>query len=173
MDGQIFDDVTRRLALGTSRRSVLRGLLGLGAIIIGARAADARAQPDGRCSALCKELFSPGPERGRCVSQGARGEGPCAGGCAGTTCVAPSVVNATTCRCECEATACDAFGEYRNQETCACDCLAPNFIECGGVCCYTGGSGNMFEQCVDNICLPESVQLRRQVVRTYRSLLPE
>jgi hypothetical protein len=44
MDGRNFDDLTRKLATGTSRRSVLRGLLGGAAALGGMKAAGVSAQ---------------------------------------------------------------------------------------------------------------------------------
>lgn len=43
MDGQNFDELTRKLATGISRRSVLRGPIGGGAALIGAKAASTAA----------------------------------------------------------------------------------------------------------------------------------
>ena len=43
MDGNNFDDLTRKLATGASRRSVLRGLLGGAAALGGLKATDALA----------------------------------------------------------------------------------------------------------------------------------
>lgn len=45
MDGKNFDDLTRKLATGTSRRNVLRGLIGGGAALVGMKAADISAAP--------------------------------------------------------------------------------------------------------------------------------
>jgi hypothetical protein len=76
-----LDDLARRLAGGTiSRREAVRLL---GSALVGGVLASipgvALAQPGGNsaCVQFCKQEFPPGPERGRCISQGARGEGPC------------------------------------------------------------------------------------------------
>lgn len=46
MDGNGFDDLTRRLATGRSRRSVLRGIVGGGAALAAARAGTSLAAPE-------------------------------------------------------------------------------------------------------------------------------
>ncbi len=81
-----FDDLARSLAGGTSRREALRGLgFGLGALLLtplGARRSEALSD----CAQFCASIFSPGPERGECVSLAAH----CAGGdqeaCAASLC---------------------------------------------------------------------------------------
>ena len=78
MDSHRFDELTRRLATGASRRSLLKGLIGLSAGSLAAWTDDTLAKPDTSCSQLCKDRFPPGRERGQCISQGTRGEGPCA-----------------------------------------------------------------------------------------------
>ena len=83
MDGRQFDYWTRRPACGASRRRVLRGLAaGAGGLValLGGRAAARDDGEDGgnACARFCQRAFPPGPERARCVSQGARGRGPCA-----------------------------------------------------------------------------------------------
>jgi hypothetical protein len=45
MDGRNFDDLTRRLAKGTNRRSLLKGLIGGGAAMVAAKGGSALAQP--------------------------------------------------------------------------------------------------------------------------------
>jgi hypothetical protein len=85
MDGQRFDELARTLAAGISRRRALKALAGggLGALLAPTVPAPAPARAKGgggnrACAERCRALFPPGKARGRCVSQGARGEGPCA-----------------------------------------------------------------------------------------------
>jgi hypothetical protein len=52
MDGRDFDDMTRRLALGRSRRSVLKGVIGGVAVLAGGRAGTALAGPKDKV-AIC------------------------------------------------------------------------------------------------------------------------
>jgi hypothetical protein len=85
MERQRFDDITRALAAASSRRRALKALGGalVGALLApgGRGPSPARAQGGGgnrACAERCKQLFPPGKERGRCISQGARGLGPCA-----------------------------------------------------------------------------------------------
>jgi hypothetical protein len=46
MDGRGFDDLTRNVAQATSRRSLLRGLIGGGAAVVATKAGTTLAQPD-------------------------------------------------------------------------------------------------------------------------------
>ena len=97
MDDKHFDNLTRSLAGGSSRRRVLGLLAGAVAAALGGRSAD--AQGNSACAQLCKQLHPPGKARGECISQGARGRGPCAG--AGTTTTtttteAPTTTTTTT-----------------------------------------------------------------------------
>jgi hypothetical protein len=73
-----LDDLARRLAGGTiSRRKAVRLL---GASLLGGALASvpgfAWAQ-NNACERYCRQNFPRGPERARCISQGAQGEGPC------------------------------------------------------------------------------------------------
>lgn len=81
MDQERFDRITRTLATGQSRRRVLGLLTGGLAVAFGGGARPALAQGkaggNSACAALCKELYPPGAERGQCIADGARGEGPC------------------------------------------------------------------------------------------------
>lgn len=82
MDSERFDALTRRLATERpSRRRLLRGLGGSlgGAVLasLGIQAADANSDGNMRCAAYCQRAFPPGPARGQCISDGARGKGPC------------------------------------------------------------------------------------------------
>ena len=43
----------------------------------GSSKGDVAAQRNAACAARCKDLFPPGKERGQCISDGARGRGPC------------------------------------------------------------------------------------------------
>ncbi len=79
MDGQRFDDLTRRFGSARSRRSVLRGfgaavLGGLGIGRLGG--GDAGAAGNSDCAHWCSTYFS-GADRGRCTSDAAHGRGVC------------------------------------------------------------------------------------------------
>ena len=81
MDQERFDRITRTLASGQSRRGVLKGVTGMavgGLLAVafgGSKATVARSNSE--CAHLCIEMFPPGKARGDCISQGARGQGPC------------------------------------------------------------------------------------------------
>jgi hypothetical protein len=75
-----IDRLARGLATGTvSRRKALRML---GAALVGGALASipgvawAAKGGNSECVKCCKENFPPGPERGQCISAGARGECP-------------------------------------------------------------------------------------------------
>jgi hypothetical protein len=76
-----LDELSKGLASGTlSRRKALRLL---GAALVGGALASipgvgwAAQGGNSACAKFCRENFPPGPERGECISSGARGEGPC------------------------------------------------------------------------------------------------
>jgi hypothetical protein len=71
MDGNSFDDWTRRLAAGRSRRSVLRGMVAGSAAVVAARAGSSLAAPGGKVS-LC-HLTGNGSYQSISVSQNAVG----------------------------------------------------------------------------------------------------
>jgi hypothetical protein len=107
-----FDELAKGLASGTiSRRKALRLM---GSALLGGVLASipgvALAQQDGNsaCAHFCNEVFPPGPERGQCKSQGAKGEGPCyectpglGGGPNFPGCPADQVPDEVTCECIC------------------------------------------------------------------------
>jgi hypothetical protein len=76
-----LDELARGLASGSiSRRRALRWMGG--ALIGGVLAsipgmALAQERGNNACVQFCTREFPPGPERALCISQGARGEGPC------------------------------------------------------------------------------------------------
>lgn len=100
MDDRRFDSLTRFLAAKPSRRRLLKGLAA-GAL---AAVVPARAMAGGKssCAHLCKQLYPPGPERGRCTSLGARGLGPChcdpSALCGDACCGAGEICEAGLCR---------------------------------------------------------------------------
>ncbi len=79
-EAKSFDELARELANGTvSRRKVLRILSGAlvgGMLTSVPGAAWAARGGNSACAKFCRENFSPGRERGECISAGARGEGP-------------------------------------------------------------------------------------------------
>lgn len=82
MDGSAFDALTRRFGGGASRRRVLAGLMGAVAAGVSSRfGANAETGP-ANCARFCEAVFPVGPERDRCVGEGAAASGLCAA-CAG------------------------------------------------------------------------------------------
>ena len=86
MDGQHFDELTRRLARRASRRGVMRGLaaalltgVGLGRVGTDTtRAQGNRGNQGGNsaCADFCRTVFN-GREAGQCMATAAKGDGPC------------------------------------------------------------------------------------------------
>ena len=92
MDDERFDRWIRLLG----DRRTRRGVLGAAAVLAALQLGEAASDRDGRagrrragsrrvstqrnadCAARCKDLFPPGKARGQCISDGARGRGPCA-----------------------------------------------------------------------------------------------
>ncbi len=77
MDGQRFDEVTKVLATGTSRRAVLRTVLGgMGAVLLAlAGVTETDAAGKRSCVEGCKKQFGPGRKRGQCISTCAKAKG--------------------------------------------------------------------------------------------------
>ncbi len=113
MDGQRFDEVTKALATGTSRRAVLRTALGgMGAGLLAlVGVAEAGAAGKRSCVEGCKKQFGPGRKRGQCISTCAKAKG---GGTGGVTC------GQTTCPegVPCCNPSCGICGEICTQEFC-------------------------------------------------------
>jgi hypothetical protein len=139
-----FDELARGLANGAvSRRKALRwmgsALVG-GALasIPGVAFASHKGTPHGgggnggrsSCAQFCNTLFGEGTTaQEECVSQGARGTGPCYSCTPGAgpgpnftpSCTAPKTqFNSSTCECECPATTCGT-NETLNTTTCLCE----------------------------------------------------
>lgn len=150
-----FDDLAKGLASGTvSRRTALRWM---GGALVGAALAAvpgvawAHAPPgNSACVRFCTEMFPPGPERGQCISQGARGSGPCyecnpgfspaAGpyfpGCPPDQVFDPQAEFSDTCCYACEADAVLCRNDVTGNE----GCYALDFQ-----CEHTPGAGGTFD----------------------------
>ncbi len=124
MDGTHFDDWTRMLAAGTSRRRVLKGLLGgagAGALShLGLRRAGAsHGRPPG-ATCLQNEHCASGLcdlQTRRCTCPGsttARG-----GQCVSTACPAGTTLSGSTCQCVCPATGQPPCGTGATATCCA------------------------------------------------------
>jgi hypothetical protein len=75
MEERRFDDLTRRLAGSTSRRSVLKAVVVTAASAIGVMGGSAGAKGNSDAAHFCSSVFPPGPARGQCVSDAAHGTG--------------------------------------------------------------------------------------------------
>jgi hypothetical protein len=140
MDGKRFDDLTRGLTGGHSRRGVLKGLgvAALGAAGLGRFArADAASGGNSACAHFCTASFPPGPARGACVSDAAHG----AGVCYGCGPAAPAGSGAQLCGGVCvdptsNLSNCGACGTV-----CATDVANASPTCVNGVCGFTCGGG--------------------------------
>jgi hypothetical protein len=177
MDGRRFDDITKALGTGTSRRAVLERVVGVAvAGLLGLVARPTRAQEaNDACASFCGNL-PPGRGRGQCVSECAKGGGLYAA-CGGdpdrlclatddtaTCCASGRPCLNGVCGCEsgyefCRKTQLCEFDNCRhnqqgrlifNPETCRCDCK-PEFVKnvCGYcmVPCEPGG-----DECPSGTC---------------------
>src|SRR5918994_5548136 len=164
-----FDELAKGLAHGTiSRRQALRWM---GGALVGGVLASipgvAFAQQGGNsaCALFCAQTFPPGPERGKCASQGAHGTGHCYECTPGIApgphfipqCAPNEEFNPETC--ECEAVACAGNplpeGACANQAICGeanqlCGCLPTT--ESSFFCIQHGSCG---EPCTSTLDCPE------------------
>ena len=150
MDDERFDRWVRFLGDRVTRRGVLAIVTAsFAAIPLGATASrrgrggssqrnaangDGAARQNADCAARCKKLFPPGKKRGQCISQAARGRGPCA-------------KPVCTVQCANDAACCDAPGFGCCNDTCteldddgACSppvCTTPSTCASDDQCCGT------------------------------------
>jgi hypothetical protein len=76
MDSNRFDELTRSIAQGTSRRHALKVIAGsLLAAFVPHSALAKGGNSD--CAHFCNSAFPPGPQRGKCTSDAAKGKGVC------------------------------------------------------------------------------------------------
>lgn len=159
MDNGRFDSLVKSLASGTSRRSVLKGLLGLGGVVsIGARSGPG-AEAARRPAPTPRPITCPGSqywdgETCACTSGEVCGSDCCPSGsecCDGACCVGHCYGEELCCPndnwcdaagacCPDGATCCDELGCIVFEEgDCGCAGECPDGFECcGGQCCATG-----------------------------------
>ena len=122
MDGSRFDRLTRQLATGQSRRSVLKGLLGLsGSALVGSTLTD---EADARRSSSGGTTTTPEP-----VSVCAADSFECGGDCCS--------LDQSCCNDGCCSGSCTVRGFCcpTGNTTCGADCCSPEQQCCGGECC--------------------------------------
>ncbi len=168
MDARKFDECTKALATGASRRQVIKGLAGgaLGALAValfgGGQAEEVEAATCRALGEACKPgatgtqagACCPGTEQEpshlicqqvgqtgatRCECDLNQGFRECGGRCVSTTCPGGGQLNTTTCQCECGSITCPENATL-NTTTCVCECNQ-GFESCGGQCLApcTGG----------------------------------
>jgi hypothetical protein len=74
MDSNRFDDLTRTLAQGTSRRQALKALGGSLLAALVPHSALAKGGGNSTCAQFCTSVYPPGRERAKCISDAAKGE---------------------------------------------------------------------------------------------------
>jgi hypothetical protein len=151
MDANRFDDLTRALARGTSRRQALKVLGGglLAALVPGS--VFAAKGGNSTCAKFCADTFGADtPAAKQCTSEAAKGRGLCyscgpasnnQGALCGQTCCTTSVANATA---TCNSGTC-GFTCNAGYQPCNGTCIATN--ECCGACLEN-------ETCQDGTCVP-------------------
>jgi len=137
VDDRRFDGLVRALASGASRRSILKGLLGLG----GAAALAPLTRSDD-VDAARRPAPTPTPV-------------PCPGHQVwnGTACVCPSGVKCGLTCCDtaaqcCDNACCDAGSICTGEETCC-----PQSQMCNGACCGASQACCAVDGCCDGVCL--------------------
>ncbi len=142
MDHQRFDDLTRALASGTSRRTMLKRIAG------GAAGATLAMMGADTLAAKCRDIGKPCQSDAQCCSRFCSPDFKCA--CpAGTdvcngecvTCTGGQVVNPTTCACQCPTGTTLCNGQCVDLQTDENNCGA-----CGETCLNNGlcGGGGCF-----------------------------
>ncbi len=160
MDGQRFDELTKSLARGTSRRRMLKGLAGGAmAVLLGRGVRDVAAGgtftcgagvgacPSGLicCSGSCKNLRTDPNNCGRCgrvCSTNLCNAGRCVASCpsgfliSSGTCVRTCPMGETACDGQCR----DLTTDVNNCGGCGTVCASQNSSEicCEGICCAPG-----------------------------------
>jgi hypothetical protein len=157
MEERRFDNLTRRLAASTSRRSVLKALVvSAAASALGALGGSAAAQGKTDAAHFCASVFPPGPNRGKCVSDAAHGGGLYAqcGGNPANVCSGPNgpfcpdfssePSNCGGCGMTC------ASDESCSNGSCVSVCQ-PSTSECNGQCVDLSQDPNNCGTC-GNVC---------------------
>lgn len=103
MEDQRFDDLTKRLAHPVSRQRLLKTAVAatIGGLFMG-RGGQVLAGGNSACAHFCNNTFPPGPDRGSCKSDAAKGMGLCYSPCGpngsgGTLCGGPAYSTTTCC----------------------------------------------------------------------------
>jgi hypothetical protein len=165
VDGQRFDDATRLLATGTSRRRLLRGLTGLALGGGVARVAQAETEaaacgPDQvkrrGAGCVCKATGRPpGPDGCPCAG----GKVRCGGVCTAVSCGNGTTLDAATCACVCPAGteecngACLAACANGQVFDASCQCACPaGTVACGAGCVPQCAAGQTLDGACSCVC---------------------
>jgi hypothetical protein len=149
LDDRRFDSLVKSLAAGTSRRSMLKGLLGFGGAVAASGIAERTAEAARRGSTPTPTpIICPGTQiasNGVCICLGALSK-------CGSDCCNPSGIGAAHSEC-CDGACC--FGTCSTEETC---CPYPSaYCEAHDLCC--GGDENACcgaEGCCATSCCPDA-----------------
>jgi hypothetical protein len=130
MDTRRFDDLSRSLATGSSRRSLLRGLLGGAAALAGLGAGSTAAAPKGKVD-VCHYDADSGTYHKININRNAYDAHIAHGDL--VTCEGNRRLDMETCSCVCAETECDT-GSTFNPATCACERQTSTCTEVGQSC---------------------------------------
>ncbi len=158
LDDRRFDSLVKAVAAGASRRSVLKGMLGLGgAALVGSAALEPGADAARRPTPTPKPVRCPGrqiPQNGQCVCPGDVPQKCGPDCCTGNSVVAPNPGHSECCDNACCFGTC--YGEElccpTNQVAVGGQLMPPIAVLCPGsnVCCYAPNV------CVEDACQPPS-----------------
>lgn len=163
MDDRWFDALTRELGSGRSRRSVIRGMLGLGAIAAGFGIERAEAARRGFPGPTLPTLPTPPP----CGQTGATcgsNTACCSGRCCNGQCIA---ADGCCIDLDCATTELCALGVCTSNHTCtlvpdpACEpdtdcsvCDFDGYCACLPICMELGGTISEIGVCIEDLCKP-------------------
>jgi len=147
-----FDEFAKKVSGARTRREALRHIgVGILAATFGSLAGKASAAPNlgnSPCAHWCTDNFPPGAARGKCISDAAKGKGPCydcgpaatsAHGplCGGVCCASDEICEGGLCTPagnpdpECSGQTCDTFVPCSDNNS---DCVCASLVTGGGVC---------------------------------------
>jgi hypothetical protein len=156
--GAAFDRLAKALAEEVPRREALRRVsVGLTATLLASLGLErAWGQGNSTCAHWCRDNFPPGPARGACTSQAARGGGPCYA-------CGPAGDNRGLCPGNGQGGVCCTGGKECVNGVCQCPLVK---AECSGVCVDTatdphncGQCGQICgadEQCCSGVCADDT-----------------
>jgi len=170
-----FDEFAKRLGNARSRREALKHIsVGLAAVVLGPLAGKAWGAPNlgnSPCAHWCVDNFPPGPARGKCISDAAKGKGPCyecgpaataehGPICGGVCCASDEICEEGICTSDnpdpqCIGATCDTFTPCSETNS---DCVCASLVSGGGLCIPGSTACAGLETCGEDFsCPPGSI----------------